>query len=254
MSRPASAARAVSTKGALPAGAILATLGNGLLALVVSWSISAAVDGSYTYLTRVAVIYATVMTVALSKLREHHRHGQFGAANWVTTLRAALTSVVVGGLGETGRPELALALALVGTAAVVLDGLDGRLARRSALTSAFGARFDMEVDALLILALTIVVWVHGKAGLWILVSGLLRYAFVAASWVLAWMRRPLPASRRRQAVCVVQIVALLVVLAPWVSRPWSDTIAAASVVLLCYSFYIDVRWLWRAAPQAPPAH
>lgn len=251
MSRPAPA---LSAQGALPAGAILAILANGLLALGASWTISAAVGGSHAYAARVALCYAAVMAVALPKLREHHRHRQFGAANCVTTLRAALTCVVLGGLGETAQPPLALAMALVGAVAVALDGLDGRLARRSALTSAFGARFDMEIDALLILALTIVAWKHEKAGSWILVSGLLRYAFVAASWALVWMRRSLPASRRRQTVCVVQIVALLVVLAPWVGRPWSDTIAAASVLLLCYSFYIDVRWLWRAALQAPPTH
>ena len=36
---------------------------------------------------------------------------------------------------------------------LALDGLDGWAARRQGLVSAFGARFDMEVDALLILAL-----------------------------------------------------------------------------------------------------
>ena len=31
----------------------------------------------------------------------------------------------------------------------------------------FGARFDMEIDALLILALSILAWRHGKAGAWV---------------------------------------------------------------------------------------
>ena len=96
----------------------------------------------------------------------------------------------------------------------VLDGVDGWLARRSGLASAFGARFDMEVDALLIMALAILAWQHGKAGSWVLLSGLLRYAFVAAGWLAPWMSRPLPPSRRRQTVCVVQIAGLCAAVAP----------------------------------------
>ena len=91
-------------------------------------------------------------------------------------------------------------------AATALDGVDGWLARRSGMSSAFGARFDMEVDALLILALSVLAWHHGKAGAWVLLSGLLRYVFLAAGWTWPRMQRPLPASRRRQAVCVIQVV------------------------------------------------
>ena len=62
----------------------------------------------------------------------------------------------------------------------LLDGVDGWLARRHRIASAFGARFDMEIDALLILALSVLAWRHEKAGAWVVASGLLRYAFVAA--------------------------------------------------------------------------
>ena len=67
----------------------------------------------------------------------------------------------------------------------------------------------MEVDALLIMVLAILAWQHGKAGAWVLLSGLLRYAFVAAGWLAPWIARPLPPSRRRQTICVVQIAALV---------------------------------------------
>ena len=63
------------------------------------------------------------------------------------------------------------------------------------MASAFGARFDMETDALLIQVLAILAWQYGKAGPWVLVSGLLRYLFVAAGWVWPWMREPLFPSR-----------------------------------------------------------
>ena len=72
---------------------------------------------------------------------------------------------------------------------------------------------------LLILVLSALVWRYGVTGPWALASGLMRYGFVALALPWPWLARPLPPSRRRQTVCVVQIVALLVALAPFVARP-----------------------------------
>ncbi|HUU35834.1 MAG TPA: hypothetical protein VMW48_17330, partial [Vicinamibacterales bacterium] len=73
--------------------------------------------------------------------------------------------------------------------------------------------------------------------------GLMRYAFAAAALVRPWLNRALPASWRRQAVCVVQIAALIVALAPVVPVPASLALAAASLALLAWSFWVDVAWL-----------
>jgi phosphatidylglycerophosphate synthase len=125
----------------------------------------------------------------------------------------------------------------------MLDGVDGWLARRTRMSSRFGARFDMEIDALLILALAILVWQHGKAGMWVTLSGLLRYGFLAAGWIVPKMNRPLPDSRRRQTVCVVQIAGLLVALEPFVMPAASELIAVAALLALVYSFAVDTVWL-----------
>jgi phosphatidylglycerophosphate synthase len=124
-----------------------------------------------------------------------------------------------------------------------MDAVDGWIARRSRMTSRFGARFDMEVDALLILTLAILTWQHGKAGAWVLLSGLLRYLFVAAGWLLPRMRQQLPDNRRRQTVCVVQVVALIVALEPFVAPAASELIAGAALAALVYSFAVDTMWL-----------
>ncbi len=72
----------------------------------------------------------------------------------------------------------------------MLDAVDGRVARRTGTASAFGARFDMEVDAFLILVLSVyVARVGRRVGAAI---GAARYAFVAAGWLLPWLRGPLP--------------------------------------------------------------
>jgi phosphatidylglycerophosphate synthase len=178
------------------------------------------------------------------------RHGRaeaFGAANSVTLVRAVLTVLLLALLGMVPTPALGWVLVGLGTAGVALDGVDGALARRRNEASSFGARFDMETDALLILVLAALVWQHGKAGPWILAAGLLRYVFVAASWALPWLGAALPPSRRRQAVCVVQIVSLLGALAPIVVLPWSAALALVGLAALVWSFAVDVLWTARHA-------
>jgi phosphatidylglycerophosphate synthase len=166
----------------------------------------------------------------------------FGPANWVTSFRAALVVVLAVMLVRPADPLLCVA---VGTIAALLDGVDGWIARRTRTASAFGARFDMETDALLILVLSALVWTYGRAGAWVLASGLMRYAFMWASLVWPWIQRPLEPSRRRQTVCAVQIAALLAALLPVLEPPTSASIAAAGLALLAWSFLVDILWLWR---------
>jgi phosphatidylglycerophosphate synthase len=146
-------------------------------------------------------------------------------------------------------PSVALAWSIVALAliALVLDGVDGRVARRRGETSAFGARFDMETDALLILVLAALAWSLGKAGAWILLAGALRYLFIAAGVVLPWLRAELPPSRRRQTVCVVQIASLILCLVPFVPPPVSAAIGFTGLVALTGSFAADVALLARRA-------
>src|SRR5690606_3710147 len=104
-----------------------------------------------------------------------------------------------------------------------------------------------ETDALLILVLAALVWQHDKAGAWILLSGLLRYVFVAASYLAPWLAASLAPSRRRQAACVVQIVSLIGALAPVVPTPASAALALGGLAALVWSFGVDVAWLARHA-------
>jgi phosphatidylglycerophosphate synthase len=166
-------------------------------------------------------------------------------ANLVTGTRAMLVAAVaVSGLAPP-TPRLAATLVAVGTVAALLDLVDGWVARRTGTASAFGARFDLEVDAALVLVLSWLLWRFGVTGAWVLAAGLMRYAFVATGGLLPWLARPLPPSRRRQTICVVQIVALLVALAPVVSPPLAVAAAAIGLAALTWSFAVDVAWLHR---------
>jgi phosphatidylglycerophosphate synthase len=185
------------------------------------------------------------VTVAIvAARRAHHPFPRFGPANQTTTVRALLVALVAGFIGGSPTPAAAILVVAIAAAATVLDGVDGWLARRTRMASAFGARFDMEIDALLILVLAVLAWRYGKAGAWVVLSGLLRYAFVLGGWLWPWMRKPLPSSTRGKVMCVTQIVALVIVLLPGVEPPLSGTIAAVALAALAYSFLVDTMWLW----------
>ena len=172
---------------------------------------------------------------------------RFGPANQITLGRALLVAALASLALRPATPAVAWLIAVIAIGVVLLDGVDGWVARRTATESAFGARFDTETDAALILVLAVLVWQHGKAGPWIVASGLLRYVFLASAWVLPWMGRPLTPTLRGRLICVVQIGALVVAILPPVEPPASAAVAALGLAALCYSFLIDTLWLWRDA-------
>jgi len=170
--------------------------------------------------------------------------------NQVTAIRAVLVALLAGLVVVPPQSAVAWSAVIGGTIAAVLDGVDGWLARRTGMMTAFGARFDMEIDALLILVLAILAWRWDKAGPWILMSGLLRYLFVAAGWVLSWMRRPLAPTRRGRVICIVEVVALIVAVAPITPPRVGAMVAAVGLLTLAYSFLVDTVRLWRNANSA----
>lgn len=203
-----------------------------------------------TYLEKVLAVFAAGAVLVLRGLPKHHPFARFGAANQVTVSRGALVALLAGLIGErtgAGVPLLATAAAVT---VAVLDGLDGWLARRQRTASDFGARFDMETDAVFILVLAVLAWQFDKTGAWVLLSGVLRYAFVAAGVVMPWLRRPLPHSARRKIVAVVQVVALIVTLAPFVPAALAAGVAALGLCALTGSFAVDIVWLYHSGARS----
>ena len=169
-----------------------------------------------------------------------------GPANGVTLARGVLVALLAGSLADpvllAGRGEWLFGAALV---ALTLDGVDGWVARRTGSASALGARFDMELDAFLILVLCLALLLLGRAGPWVLAIGAMRYVFVASSWRWAWLADELPDSLRRKAVCVWQVAALILALLPATPGPLATWLAATALAGLTLSFAVDVRWLYR---------
>jgi len=231
----------------LRASAVTSTI-IGLLALMVlALTARTALPLGDLYPLKASAAFMAVMLLSFGFLRRHHPFEYFGAANQITTARAMLVALVAGLIGEPRFPMIAGSAAAASLLATALDGVDGWLARRHRIASDFGARFDMEIDALLILVLAILAWRNEKAGAWVVLSGLLRYAFAAAGAFAPWLRAALPPSRRRQTICVIQLVALTLALLPAVRPPLSALLAAAALLTLGYSFLVDAQWLSRHA-------
>jgi len=195
------------------------------------------------------VLYGTIAGFIWRGLPGHAPHERFGAANGVTVARAAFVALLLALVGEALWGEVRLDAPLRWTvvscamAALLLDGVDGWLARRSGLASDFGARFDMETDSLFLLALSLLVLACGQAGGWVLTIGLLRYIFILGGWRVPALAAKLPESRRRKAVCVAATMALIAALVPAVPAAAGGSICLAGLLLLGYSFGADVVWL-----------
>ena len=197
------------------------------------------------YPLKATAVFAVLTTAIIHVSGAQHPHSRFGPANYVTTMRAAFVALVAGLIGFPA--PAAVLWSVIGLTGVMaaLDGLDGWLARRTGMASTFGARFDMETDALLIFVLSVLVWRHEKAGVWVLLCGLMRYGFVAAGWLLPWLGQPLRSTWRGKAVAVGQVIGLSVALAPSVPPPVSTIAAASALAALAWSFGIDIVWLSR---------
>lgn len=184
-------------------------------------------------------------------------HGGLGPADWVTLLRSVLAggaAALVADLlaapagGPAQRPGAVAVLVSLAFTVIALDAVDGHVARRTGTTSELGARFDMEVDAFLILVMS--VYAAPKFGPWVLAIGLARYVFVAAGWFLAWLRGSAPPRHWNKVVAVVQGLALAVAAADVLPRAFMAVLLGAALVLLAESFGRESWWLWRQRREA----
>jgi phosphatidylglycerophosphate synthase len=222
----------------------------GLAAQVVLLAVLAATVGLGLAGWVTGLAYALITVVQLQRGLSRSGITAFGPADWVTLTRMAL---VGGAAALTADAFLRTApvgvLVSIAVVALLLDWVDGQVARRTGTASEFGARFDMEVDSFLLLVLS--VFAARTVGAWVLVFGGMRYAFLAAGWVLPWMRAQLPPRYWRKVVATTEGVALVLAVANLLPRPLTLLALVAATCLLVESFGRDVLWLWHNRPSGP---
>jgi phosphatidylglycerophosphate synthase len=164
------------------------------------------------------------------------------------TLAGAAAALVADGMLHSSH---ATSLVAIATVALVLDAIDGIVARRTNGVTELGARFDMEVDAFLIFVLS--VFVSRTTGPWVLAIGAARYAYVLAGWVLPRLRAAVPPRYWRKVVAAIQGIVLTTAASAVLPVVMTDVVVALALALLAESFGRDIWWQWRQVrPAAQP--
>jgi len=197
--------------------------------------------GPAGWLTGLAFAIAT--WAVLNRALRRSRPRSFGPANRVTLGRSILVGGVTALVADSfeSAPPVTLFVSLTAVA-LILDGVDGKVARKTGTSTALGARFDMEVDAFLILVLS--VYVSMSMGPWVLLIGAMRYVFVAVARVQPWLNGELPHSMARKTVAAQQGVVLLVACSGLLPYTVSFALVAGALAALVWSFGRDILWLW----------
>lgn len=172
-------------------------------------------------------------------------------ADRVTAVRVLLCVLLFA--GHALDPRAAWWKVGVAILIIVLDGVDGALARRHGPTER-GAVFDMESDSFYVITMCGVAHLYLGLGAWIYLAGLLRPLYVCM-WavLLLFVKPPSPnrkgGSQRGRIVFLVLIISLITNLAPIIPFGVKQGVSALAVALLCYSFSIDIVATLRGAER-----
>ncbi|AAG19433.1 CDP-alcohol phosphatidyltransferase family protein [Halobacterium salinarum] len=199
-----------------------------------AWGLSAALGhaGALRWVVAAAVPLAYVVGFLGRHLDANHRpsgvasadggrpvRGTVGVANAVTATRGWLYAAVFGFVAVSppvGSWWRWLPAAWYGSG-VVLDTVDGALARRVGRRTVLGARLDLATDTLGFLCAPLVAVAWGRLPVWYLSLSLARYVFKLACWVRRRRGRhvgDLPPSRSRRLLAGMQMLFITVALVP----------------------------------------
>jgi phosphatidylglycerophosphate synthase len=187
---------------------------------------------------------ATATAFALTRAMNDTEQRRLTPADRVTLCRAFLTAAVTALVAGSFVAQVStVPLVALAAAALALDAVDGRVARRTGTVHALGARFDMEVDALLILVLS--AFVAADRGWWVLSIGVAHYVLLLARHHWPWLRVPLPPRHWCKVVAALQGIVLTVAASDLLTPGVTTLALAAAGALLAESFGREVWQLWQ---------
>lgn len=207
------------------------------------------------YVLRWMVLSNAVLMVILWRLlralpENYHPSTQviyhsLGLANHASLLRGVLLAWLAGFLfSPWPEGRLGWVPAVLYTLAIILDGLDGLLARLTRQVSKLGQRLDIELDGLGILVASMLAMGWGQLPPWYALVALAYYAFTLGQWLRR--RRglavyPLSPSSIRRPMAGIQMGFISAVL--WPILPPALTTVAATLVMMPFLAGFMRDWL-----------
>ena len=129
-----------------------------------------------------------------------------GYANWVTIIRLVIILSLF-----SSHPILSNWVLFGGfLLSTCLDGLDGYLARKFNQESESGGNLDMESDAFMVLALSVIHFQSGVLLWWILIPGAARYIYQLIFLLLPKNNKELMPKKYRATIAVIFFLSLLI--------------------------------------------
>jgi CDP-diacylglycerol---glycerol-3-phosphate 3-phosphatidyltransferase len=182
---------------------------------------------------------------------------ELNAPNILTLVRISLVPVLVAVL-LSALPDADLLAAVVFVVASATDALDGWIARRRSMVTAFGKLMDPLADKLLITAALVSLVALYRLDAWVAMVIIAREFAVTGLRMLAIEQgHVIPASVWGKLKTVSQVAMVLALI--WVDRPatWVDALIYLTVAITVLSgadyFYGLRRLLSDEAPQAAPS-
>ncbi|MDR7209366.1 CDP-alcohol phosphatidyltransferase family protein [Flavobacterium piscis] len=154
-----------------------------------------------------------------------------GVPNVVTLFRLMLLFVVPFSMNDR------LNLAVLGTAFIVLDGVDGFLARRLDQITDFGGQLDMETDAFFCLMFSLLIGFEYTEMKWVLVAGCMRYFYKIVTTI--WNRNAFAETKQEYARFFAGCYFVSLVLFFYVDFSFGKYIVAIGNGLVLFSFLIS---------------
>lgn len=153
-----------------------------------------------------------------------------GPANWITVSRFIIIAYVLTFFEVLPLPILVSLLSI----AVLMDVLDGYIARRTNTQSDFGALFDMEVDSFYVLAMGLYFHFTTDFGLWLLIPGSIRYIYDIVRIVI--VDEKFEPKRQSLAVFLAGFNFVLLIAALLLPSDLSLLVLLISLMVVCASF------------------
>jgi len=136
-------------------------------------------------------------------------------------------------------------IVILGMIALLLDGLDGFIARKYDHVTKFGEKIDQESDNFLMLVLSISLYLNREIGAYIFLIPLYRYLFIFFMSKYDWLKTELPISQFRKFACAVTTLFMVVAQDVYFDPENTLFLVILSLFIITFSFAKDIIWLYR---------